>query len=92
MFDCGYAPTNRIRSKCWGVHETLETLGAVSEETAAQMAAGVRKLSKADIGVSTTGIAGPDGARRKKPVGLSLRGSGQRKLYHGFRMQAFPGL
>ena len=45
-------------------------LGAVSAETAIQMAEGVKKLSGADIGISTTGIAGPTGGTPEKPVGL----------------------
>lgn len=49
--------------------ETLECFGAVSEETAIQMARGVRDKSKSDIGVSTTGIAGPGGGTDEKPVG-----------------------
>lgn len=44
--------------------------GAVSEQTAKAMAERIRKLSGADIGVSTTGIAGPDGGTPEKPVGL----------------------
>ena len=50
--------------------ETLATVGAVSSETAAQMADGVRKLLKVDLAVSLTGIAGPDGGSAEKPVGL----------------------
>ena len=50
--------------------ETLNTLGAVSPETALQMAEGVKKLANADIGASTTGIAGPTGGTEEKPVGL----------------------
>ena len=50
--------------------ETLAVLGAVSAETAIQMAEGVKKLSGADIGISTTGIAGPLGGTPEKPVGL----------------------
>jgi nicotinamide-nucleotide amidase len=42
----------------------------VSEEVAAAMATGVRERAKADIGLSTTGIAGPSGASPTKPVGL----------------------
>ena len=46
--------------------ETLEKYGAVSEEVAREMLAGL----KTDIGISTTGIAGPDGGTKNKPVGL----------------------
>ena len=54
--------------------ETLAVLGAVSAETAIQMAEGVKKLSGADIAVSTTGIAGPTGGTAEKPVGLVYMG------------------
>lgn len=50
--------------------ETLEKSGAVSEETALEMAHGVRKVLRTDLGLSTTGIAGPDGGTEEKPVGL----------------------
>ncbi|MCV9385162.1 competence/damage-inducible protein A [Reichenbachiella ulvae] len=49
--------------------KTLEKHGAVSEEVAKEMAEGVRKKLKVDIGISTTGIAGPDGGTEEKPVG-----------------------
>jgi PncC family amidohydrolase len=52
---------------------TLRQYGAVSEQTAAAMATGVRKLLQADIGVSITGVAGPD-AEGDKPVGLTFIG------------------
>lgn len=50
--------------------ETLEKYGAVSSQTAAEMAEGVAKITGSDIGISTTGIAGPDGGTKEKPVGL----------------------
>ncbi len=49
---------------------TLDKFGAVSDETAVAMAEGVTKISGADFGVSTTGIAGPTGGTKDKPVGL----------------------
>jgi nicotinamide-nucleotide amidase len=48
---------------------TLETFGAVSDKTAVLMAEGVRKLGKTDVGLATTGIAGPAGGSKEKPVG-----------------------
>lgn len=66
---CTYA--NDIKEKMLGVrHETLEAYGAVSPETAAEMARGVRKAAGADLGVGITGIAGPGGGTPEKPVGL----------------------
>lgn len=65
---CTYA--NEAKMKLLGVkEETLASVGAVSEETAVQMAEGMRKLSGADIALSVTGIAGPTGGTPEKPVG-----------------------
>jgi len=51
-------------------HDTILHYGAVSEQTALEMAQGVKRAFRADIGLSVTGIAGPDGGRPGKPVGL----------------------
>ena len=72
VFDCGVCSYgNNIKSKVLGVKsETLERVGAVSPETAVEMALGVKKLANSHYGLSTTGIAGPTGGTKEKPVGL----------------------
>lgn len=63
--------SNEAKEKLLGVsHETLEKYGAVSEETVLEMAKGGAKAANADICVSISGIAGPDGGTSEKPVGL----------------------
>jgi len=65
------AYSNEVKQKLLGVKEsTLDRYGAVSKETAKEMAQGVRTLTGADIAVAITGIAGPGGKAPKKPVGL----------------------
>lgn len=75
-------------------HNTLTQYGAVSEETALEMARGVRQALTADIGVSVTGIAGPGGGIPTKPVGtvwvgLSAPGGDRtvQFLFKGTRLQ-----
>jgi PncC family amidohydrolase len=65
------AYSNDAKVKLLGVKgETLARCGAVSEETALEMAGGVRRAFGTDIGLSVSGIAGPGGATKDKPVGL----------------------
>ncbi len=72
VFDLGITTySNEMKTKMVGVPEDiLAQHGAVSPETAEAMALGIRRVSGADIGVSTTGIAGPGGGTPEKPVGL----------------------
>ncbi|KOY86850.1 damage-inducible protein CinA [bacterium 336/3] len=64
------AYSNDIKINILGVKpETIEEYGAVSEQTVLQMAENVRKLFKTDVGIATSGIAGPLGATKDKPVG-----------------------
>lgn len=63
--------SNDIKHRMLGVQsDTLNTVGAVSEQCALEMARGVRKSLGVNVGISATGIAGPDGGTPDKPVGL----------------------
>ena len=68
-----YAAESKVR--ILGVdRETVDVDGVVSARCAREMAAGVRRISGADWGVSATGLAGPDGGTEKKPVGTVFIG------------------
>ena len=72
MVDRGFVTySNEAKTDMVGVSaETLEKYGAVSAETAHEMAAGALENSRAGIALAVTGIAGPDGGSAEKPVGL----------------------
>ena len=60
-----------LKNRILGVPpETLEQFGAVSRQTALSMASGCRELTGADVVLAVTGIAGPEGGMKEKPVGL----------------------
>lgn len=63
--------SNEAKHKILGVSkDTLDKYGAVSKECSFEMARGLHTVTKADICISTTGIAGPTGGSDEKPVGL----------------------
>lgn len=71
-FERGYVSySNASKQDALGVSErTLERFGAVSEETAREMASGALAVSRASVAVAVTGIAGPSGGSAEKPVGM----------------------
>lgn len=89
IFHCGVCSyANNIKEKLLDVnHKTLERYGAVSPDTAIQMAEGVRDLAQSDIGVSTTGVAGPGGGSDSKPVGLVYVGYSDRRISNCVRLE-----
>ena len=80
--------SNEVKMKVLSVKEdTLEAYGAVSTETAAEMAEGVLALTGADVAVSVTGIAGPTGAVPGKPVGTVCFGIATKNNTKAYRKQ-----
>jgi nicotinamide-nucleotide amidase len=83
--------SNRAKAEELGVEDSLlERHGAVSEEVAAAMAAGARRVAGVEVGVAVTGIAGPEGGTESKPVGLvfvALDGAAGTRV----RRALFPG-
>ena len=80
--------SNEAKSKYLGVKEaTLKQHGAVSHETACEMALGVCKQAGATIGLATTGIAGPEGGTPTKPVGTVYVGVAIRDTVESFHLQ-----
>ena len=84
---------NEVKMELVGVKkETIENYGAVSSQTAMEMAQGGRKLLGVEVCISDTGIAGPSGATQEKPVGLFYIGLAteheslsQKHIFHGNR-------
>lgn len=71
--------SNEAKMKLLGVaKQTLDNFGAVSEETAIEMAKGARQINDTDLAISITGIAGPGGGSPEKPVGLVYIGFADR--------------
>ncbi len=79
--------SNEAKQKLIGVkEETLNKFGAVSAQTVLEMAEGALKVSRADIAVSVSGIAGPGGGTKEKPVGLVYIGLAykEKQLFNKF--------
>jgi nicotinamide-nucleotide amidase len=84
--------SNAAKSDLLGVPTTtIAAFGAVSAETAAAMAQGALARSPADLAVSVTGVAGPGGGSRAKPVGLVFVGLARRDGPSRTERRVFPG-
>lgn len=80
--------SNEAKMNYLGVKKaTLDTYGAVSKETAKEMAQGIRHKTNSTIGIATTGIAGPEGGTLEKPVGLVYIGIAFEKRCYVYRIQ-----
>ncbi len=96
IFKEGYITySNEAKSRLLGVDaQALERYGAVSETVARQMAEGAAKAAGATAALSVTGIAGPGGGTKEKPVGLVYIGcyldgttTAEKNLFHGSRLE-----
>ena len=93
VVNCGFVTySNQAKHEVLGVPTALIVrLGAVSDEVAHSMAEGALARSNADLAVSVTGVAGPDGASVEKPVGLVCFGLARRGRAVAGDRQIFPG-
>ncbi|TKB47100.1 CinA family nicotinamide mononucleotide deamidase-related protein [Thalassotalea mangrovi] len=92
VFEAGFVTySNRIKQQLLAVNENiLATDGAVSEAVVWQMLSGALQVSGADVGVSVSGIAGPDGGSEEKPVGTVWLAWGSKDNIHTVELY-FPG-
>ena len=92
-FDCGFVTySNEAKIKMLGVNETtIHSQGAVSEETAREMAEGALKKSRAELSLAVTGIAGPAGGSQEKPVGTVWFAFAGRDFETRARKEIFTG-
>ena len=93
IFERGFITySNTAKHEELGVsNETLQNHGAVSEQTATEMAQGALKNSHADIAISVTGIAGPNSDDTQKPVGLVYIGLAERNNKAAVHKHNFDG-
>ena len=89
IFHAGFVTySNEEKEKLLGVrHKTLEEFGAVSEQTALEMSNGAMERANADIGIGITGIAGPTGGTKDKPVGLVYISICTKDYHKAYRLQ-----
>lgn len=92
-FERGFVTySNKAKIEMLGVRaETLDQYGAVSEETALEMAEGILRYSHADLGIAITGIAGPAGGSQEKPVGTVWLAFSGKHFNTGSQCHVFTG-
>lgn len=93
VFERGFVTySNEAKTEMLGVPaELIAKFGAVSEQVAREMAAGALRHSRADMAVSVTGVAGPGGGSKEKPVGLVYLAIARRNGATHCERRQFPG-
>lgn len=83
--------SNESKEEYLGVsHDAIQEFGVVSKEVASQMSSGVLNKTQSDIALATTGIAGPTGGSKKKPVGLIYISVADKNNIKVIRFNAYP--
>lgn len=93
VFECGICSySENIKNKALNVDfDIINKYGAVSEQVAKAMAEGVRKFANSDIGISTTGVAGPTGGTDEKPIGCVYVGLSTKEKCYAVRLNLARG-